>query len=557
MRGIARTAVLAGALLAHAAATPAVDVILEPVVGGLTRPVVVTHAGDARLFVVEKNGYVRIVDGGSLLPAPFLDIHTLVSTGNEQGLLGLAFHPDYADNGFFYVHYTDTGGDTRVMRYAVSGDPDLADAGSATPVLSVDQPFANHNGGDLHFGPDGYLYVSLGDGGSFCDPGDEAQDGASLLGKILRLDVDGGSPYAIPPGNPFVGPDGVADEIWAVGLRNPWRMSFDRLTGDLWIGDVGQNAREEIDRQPAASTGGENYGWDCREGFAAAAAPPSNCGTTATCMPLTLFTEPVADYSHASGCSVTGGFRYRGSDFPALAGIYIFSDYCNGELRGLSTADGGLTWDAQSLRPADGSLLPTAFGEDVDGEVYVASDGGTIYRLAVAAAPAVCPPAPASGCLSPGKAKLIAKQPGDPSKNKLLWKWIKGPALDQADFGVPTAATGYTLCVYAGTTAVDLGAVVAAGSGWAPIGTSGYKFKDAAAGGDGVFKVTMKGGAAGKSKVLLKAKGANLDLSALPLGLGSQPLVTQLLRNDDATCWEATFASVASDSGSLLKAKTP
>lgn len=559
MRDLARGVCIAAALAVTVGNAAAIDVVLQPVATGLTRPVAITHAGDGRLFVVEKGGYIRIVDsGGALLPTAFLDVHTLVSTGNEQGLLGLAFHPGYTGNGYFYIHYTDTSGASQVVRYQVSGDPNVADPNSDTPVLSVAQPFANHNGGDLKFGPDGYLYISLGDGGAFCDPGDEAQDGASLLGKLLRIDVDSGSPYAIPPSNPFAGPDGVADEIWAVGLRNPWRISFDRLTGDLWIGDVGQNAREEIDFQPASSSGGENYGWDCREGFASAAAPPSSCSTTATCMPLTMFTEPVHDFTHASGCSVTGGFRYRGSAAPALTGIYVFSDYCNGELRGLSTADGGATWDLQSLRAADGGLNPTAFGEDAGGELYLASDGGTIYRLAVASDAPPCPAAPSSGCLSPGKAKILAKQAADPGKRKLLWKWLKGPALGQSDFGDPTNATSFRLCLYAGTAAVDLGAGVAGGSSnWKPISTSGWKYKDGSAGGDGVFKVTLKGGSAGKSKLLLKAKGANLDLSALPLGLTGEPLVTQLIRNDHPTCWEAVFPALAKDDGSQLKAKTP
>ena len=547
------------AVLSLVAATRAValDVALTPFATGLDRPVVVTHAGDSRLFVVEKTGYIRVVQSdGTVLPTPFLDLHTQVSTGNEQGLLGLAFHPNYGSNGFFYVDYTDTAGDTQVVRYTVSGNPDVANAGSATTVLSVGQPFANHNGGDLHFGPDGYLYISLGDGGAACDPGDEAQNGTSLLGKLLRIDVDAGSPYAIPPSNPFAGPDGVADEIWAVGLRNPWRFSFDRLTGDLWIGDVGQNAREEIDFEPASVSGGRNYGWDCREGLFSAADAPSSCSTTATCMPLTLFTEPVHDYDHGSGCSVTGGVRYRGSS-PALSGIYVFSDYCAGEILGLTTSDGGTTWTEQSLGTPVANLFPTAFGEDVAGELYVASDGGTVYRVQPAAEAPPCPSSPSSGCAAPGKAKLLAKQSGDPSKRKLLWKWLKGPALAQGDFGDPTAGTSYRLCLYAGTTSVALSVGVPGGSSWQAVSTSGYKYKDGTAGGDGAFQLSLKGGAAGKSKLLLKAKGANLDLGALPLGPTSTPLVTQLIRNDDAACWEATFASLATDDGTQLKASLP
>lgn len=554
MTRIVRIAVAAG-LLGAASGARALDVVLTPFAGGFDRPVVVANAGDSRLFVVEKSGYIRVVQSdGTVLGTPFLDLHTSVSTGNEQGLLGLAFHPNYASNGFFYIDYTDTAGDTQVVRYAVSGNPDVANAGSATPVLSVAQPFANHNGGDLHFGPDGYLYISLGDGGSGCDPGDVAQDGTSLLGKLLRVDVDSASPYGIPASNPYAGPDGIADEIWALGLRNPWRFSFDRLTGDLWIGDVGQNAFEEVDLQPAASSGGQNYGWDCREGFASAAAA-SGCSTTATCMPLSLFTEPVHDYDHGAGCSITGGVRYRGSASPALSGIYIFSDYCAGEIRGLTTSDGGMTWDEQSLGTPVAGLFPTAFGEDVNGELYVASDGGTVYRLQPAAQAPGCPASPSAGCIAADKAKLNAKQNGDPSKNKLLWKW--SAASSAAALGDPTGGTSYRLCLYAGTTAVGLSiGVPGGGSAWKATGT-GFKFKDASAAGDGAFKMLLKGGSGGKSTVLLKAKGSNLALGALPLGLTSEPLVTQIIRNDDPTCWEATFSTLTTDDGSVLKAKLP
>jgi hypothetical protein len=491
---------------------------------------------------------------GTVLGTPFLDIHTLVSTGNEQGLLGLAFHPNYASNGFFYVDYTDTSGDTQVVRYTVSGNPDIANAGSNVPVLSVAQPFDNHNGGDLHFGPDGYLYISLGDGGSGCDPGDEAQDPTSLLGKLLRIDVNSGSPYGIPASNPYAGPDGIADEIWALGLRNPWRFSFDRTTGDLWIGDVGQNAHEEVDVQPAASSGGQNYGWDCREGFSSANAA-SGCSTTATCMPLSLFTEPVHDYNHGDGCSITGGFRYRGTASPTLTGIYIFTDYCNGELRGLTTSDGGMSWDEQSLRPADGSLLPTSFGEDSAGEMYLASDGGTVYRIGVAADAPPCPTEPTAGCLAADKAKLGAKDSADASKRKLLWKW----AVDSGttDLGDPTTSTSYRLCLYAGTTSVDItDGVPGGGSAWKASST-GFTYKDSTAGGDGAAKMVLKSTPSGKTKILLKAKGTNLDLDALPIGLTTEPLLTQLLRNDDPTCWEASFATLTKDDGTQLKAKTP
>ncbi len=326
------------------------------------------------------------------------------------------------------------------------------------------------------------------------------------------------------------------------------------MTGDLWIGDVGQNAHEEVDVQPAASSGGQNYGWDCREGLFSAQAA-SGCGTTATCMPLSLFTEPVHDYDHGDGCSITGGFRYRGTASPALAGVYLFSDYCNGELRGLTTSNGGMSWDEQSLRPADGSLFPTSFGEDSAGEMYLASDGGTVYRVGVAADAPPCPASPTAGCLAAGKAKVTAKHSGDTSKNKLLWKW--GVDSATTDLGDPTAGTSYRLCLYAGTASIDLSiGVPGGGSAWKATATA-FKYKDAAAGGDGAFKMILKSTSSGKVTLLLKGKGSNLDLSALPLGLTSEPLLTQLLRNDDPTCWEASFATLTKDDGTLLKAKTP
>lgn len=552
-----RGALVAAVLLA---ASPglALDAALVPFASGFTRPVKITHAGDSRLFVVEKGGPINVVQSnGTVLGTPFLDLTGQVATGNEQGVLGLAFHPDYGSNGFFYVSYTDTGGDTQIVRYTVSGNPDVANAGSGFPILSVNQPFSNHNGGDIHFGPDGYLYIGLGDGGAACDPGDEAQDGASLLGKMLRIDVDGGSPYAIPAGNPYVGPDGIADEIWAVGLRNPWRFSFDRGTGDLYIGDVGQNRLEEVDFQPAASSGGENYGWDCREGFDAASVAPSNCGTTATCMPLSLFTEPIHDYSHADGCSITGGYVYRGAASPALTGLYIYADYCVGELLALSTTNGGMTWTTQSLGTPVNNLFPTTFGEDAAGEVYVAGDNGNVYRISAAAPPATCPASPAS-CTATSKATLKAKQGSDPAKSKLIWKWLNGPSLTQGDFGDPLAGTAYSLCLYAGTASAGIDIAIPAFTGWKTVSTSGYKFTDKTAAGDGAFKASLKAGTAGKSKLLVKAKGSNLDLAALPLNVASQ-LTVQLVRNDDPACWEATFpaASITTDDGSQVKAKLP
>ncbi|MDD5556651.1 MAG: PQQ-dependent sugar dehydrogenase [bacterium] len=362
------------------------------VTGGLVRPLYVTHApGDpGRIFIVEQRdgvtGRVRILDlgTGALLPAPFLSISP-VSTGGEQGLLGLAFHPDYADNGFFYVNYTDAGGTKVIARYTVSGDPDIADAASAQTVLTIPQPYENHNGGWMGFGPDGYLYITSGDGGSGGDPHNYAQDLDSLLGKMLRIDVDGddfpgdpGRNYRIPPDNPFADGPGL-DEIWAYGLRNPWRASFDRETGDLWTGDVGQDEREEIDFQPGASAGGENYGWRCYEG--------SIPYDTGGCPPPAEMVFPVHDYSHAGGnCSVTGGSVYRGSAMPWLAGTYFFADFCTARIWSFRFDGANVTEFADrtaDLAPGGGFAinLVSSFGEDADGELYICDLGGEVFRI--------------------------------------------------------------------------------------------------------------------------------------------------------------------------------
>ena len=557
------------ALLIGAAAAPgahAVDIALNQFATGLTLPVTIANAGDSRLFVVEKGGTIRIVQSnGTVLGTAFLDISALVSASasnqfSEQGLLGLAFHPNYASNGFFYVNYTDLAGDTQVVRYHVSGNPDVADPLSNTPVLSQSQPFANHNGGGLIFGPDGFLYISLGDGGSGCDPGDRAQDPTTKLGKLLRIDVDSGSPYAIPPSNPFAGSMTAAEEIWDLGLRNPWRFSFDRSTGDLFIADVGQNRLEEVDFEPAGGSGGVNYGWDCFEANDPSSLPPSSCTTMATCAPSSLFTFPVHQYDHSgSRCSITGGFIYRGVQSPTLNGHYFFADFCSSDIYSLTTPDGGTTWNLNSFGQVVAGLSPTTFGEDSAGEVYVTGFNGNLYRIAEVVPPSGCPTTPASGCLAPGKATINLKNPGDTSKNKLIWKWLKGPALNQSDFGSPdTNATSYTLCLYAGTSAADISIDIPGGANWQPISTKGFKFKDPSAGGDGVYKALLKGGAADKSKVLVKGKGVNLDLSALPLNVGSQ-LVVQLIRSDDPTCWESVFpvALIDNDEATKFKAKTP
>ncbi len=349
--------------LAPVPAPPATGPIrLELVLAGLDDPLYVTHARDDRLFVVEQPGRVRVAQGGKLLPRPFLDIGDRVRAGGEQGLLGLAFHPEYRANGRFFVDYTRRpDGATVVAEYRISTDRDVATASERT-LLVVPQPYPNHNGGMIEFGPDRLLYIGLGDGGSAGDPGNRAQNRDELLGKILRVDVDRGSPYAIPPDNPFAA-GGGRGEIFAWGLRNPWRFSFDRETGTLWAGDVGQNAWEEVD---IVRRGG-NYGWRVMEG-GHCFRPPSGCSTEG----LEL---PVVEYRNGGGrCSVIGGYVYRGRGIPSLVGTYVYADYCSGEVFGV--VPGG----------APRALLTTglwiaSFGEDREGELYVVGLKGTVHRL--------------------------------------------------------------------------------------------------------------------------------------------------------------------------------
>ena len=338
-----------------------------PVADDLDRPVDIQTAGDGsgRLFILEQAGRILVLKDGNLLPTPFLDITDEVGrSGNEQGLLGLAFHPKYTENGRFFVNYTDNNGDTVIARFQVSGDPDVADAASETPILKVDQPFPNHNGGVLAFGPDGFLYAGLGDGGSGGDPFGNGQNTDTVLGKILRLDVDSGDTYTVPADNPF------GNEVWAYGLRNPWRFSFDRLTNDLYIGDVGQNAWEEIDFMPAGSPGGANFGWNLMEGDQ----PYSGGGDTSNLI------APVATYAHGAdpgGCSVTGGYVYRGEKLPEWQGIYLYGDYCSGNIWGLLHTGSG--WQSQVMFESGFSI--SSFGQDQNGDIYVADLGGGIYRL--------------------------------------------------------------------------------------------------------------------------------------------------------------------------------
>ena len=349
---------------------------LERVLGGLERPVDVKHAGDGsgRLFVIEKKGRIRVVRNGTLEPTPFLDITPLVgSSGNEQGLLGMAFHPSYASTGFFYVNFTNTEGHTVIQRYSVSsGNPDQANPGSAATVLMIEQPASNHNGGNLVFGPDGYLYIGMGDGGRAGDPWGNAQNKGVLLGKMLRIDVNGGSPYGIPADNPFVNEPGARPEIWAYGLRNPWRYSFDRATSDLYIADVGQNAWEWVLLQRGGSPGGQNYGWNRVEG--------SRCYPAGSSCDPSQFTLPILEYDHQQGCSITGGYVYRGPSFPQLQGLYFYADYCSGRFWGAQEVAAG-QWQSAQLMQLSGVRI-SSFGEDETGELYVAGDSdGGLYRL--------------------------------------------------------------------------------------------------------------------------------------------------------------------------------
>ncbi|HEV2854174.1 MAG TPA: PQQ-dependent sugar dehydrogenase [Thermoanaerobaculia bacterium] len=340
----------------------------------------ITGLADSRLFLTLRDGRILILPsgGGTPLAQPFLDLRGQINANDEGGLLSLAFHPRYADNGFFFIFYTNRSGDAVVARYKVSAaDPNRADPASARTLLSVSQPFANHNGGQVRFGPDGYLYVAFGDGGLAFDPNCAAQKPDNLLGKMLRLDVDqnvSAPPYyGIPAGNPFRGPGDPPDEVWSLGFRNPWRFSFDRETGDLWIGDVGQNHREEVDFQPAASRGGENYGWKVMEGTLCSTS--TACPATTPACDSTAFTAPVLEYDHDPLCAVTSGVVYRGSRLPQLKGAYVFGDFCTGTVWAAFREGTGLK--VQTL--ADRAPQLTYIGEDAAGEIYFAALNGRLY----------------------------------------------------------------------------------------------------------------------------------------------------------------------------------
>ncbi len=353
------------------------QISLVPFTSGLASPVDIKNCGDERIFIVDQPGYIYIFDtAGNQLSTPFLDIHTRVKYGSEQGLLGLAFAPDYAESGYFYVNYTaQTRGNTRISRFRVTPlDSNIANDSSEEILLEIWQPYSNHNGGHLAFGPDGYLYVGTGDGGSGGDPENRAQNPDSLLGKMLRLEVNPAYPgYKIPPTNPYLcnGQQG-RDEIWSLGLRNPWRWSFDRCTGDLWIGDVGQSAQEEIDFQPVRSVGGLNYGWRCYEGTA-------TYNTSGGCLPINNYVAPVTTYSHSFGCSVTGGYIYRGARYNDMFGKYFYTDYCTPTMYTLES-DGMGGFNKTTLGTLLGSSY-SSFGEDKWGELYIASLGGSVYKF--------------------------------------------------------------------------------------------------------------------------------------------------------------------------------
>lgn len=393
------------------------------IASSLNQPLQVTNAGDGsgRLFIIQRAGQIRIYKNGASLPTPFLNIQPIVnSSASEQGLLALAFHPNYEVNGRFYTLHTDQNGSIVLSAFTrSSANPDQADPNSRVPLLAIPKPYTNHNGGTLAFGPDGYLYWSTGDGGGGGDPGNNAQNLNSLLGKILRLDVSSASSYSIPASNPFYNNPNpsIRKEIWAYGLRNPWRFSFDRLTGHLYIGDVGQSKREEINFQPGASSGGENYGWRVMEG-SLCYNPSTGCNQSGKVL-------PVAEYDHTLGCSVTGGHVYRGTSYPQMRGYYFYGDFCSGLIYTLYN-DSANGWT--SILAADTSYTVSSFGEDEQGELYLADySGGKIYRIVY--------------LLRPGKATLIAPS-GAITNTQPLFSWNEVPADNQND-----AATWYYLWV--------------------------------------------------------------------------------------------------------------
>lgn len=345
------------------------NIVLTEFATGLSNTVEIANTNDTRLFVVQQDGLIKIVQpNGTVNATPFLNISTKITFNGERGLLGLAFHPQYAANGYFFVYYNNTAGNITVARYSVStGNPNVADPASEKILLNITKPFANHNGGSIHFAPDGYLWISTGDGGSAGDPNNNGQNKNSLLGKMLRIDVNSTGAYNIPPDNPFVGVDG-ADEIWAYGLRNAWKFSFDLTAGNAMIADVGQNQIEEINRMPI-SQAGVNYGWRCYEG--------NNEYNITGCASAATMTFPVAVYNHTGGkCSITGGYVYRGSLYPALSGKYLFADYCSTQI-GIMSTDNSIVWTTAFT----GNNFAT-FGEDASKELYIAAvNNGKLFKI--------------------------------------------------------------------------------------------------------------------------------------------------------------------------------
>jgi len=344
---------------------------LQQIASELNSPVHVTSpAGDARLFVVEQVGRIRIVENGQLVPTPFLDIASRVSSGGERGMLSVAFHPQYSTNGFFFVYFTGPSGELRIERFTVSANANVANGASAKVILTVPHPRGNHNGGLAMFGPDGMLYLGLGDGGGGGDPDQNGQNTNTLLGALLRIDINSGDPYGIPSGNPFAGRTDARPEIWAIGLRNPWRFSFDRTAGLLYLADVGQSQLEEVN-VVTATRAGVNYGWNIMEA--------SSCYNASTCNRQGL-EIPVLEYDHGGGaCSVTGGLVYRGTALPEIAGHYFYSDYCAGWIRSFRFQAGAATetrtWDLGAV----GNV--SSFGEDSNGELYITSSNGRLYKF--------------------------------------------------------------------------------------------------------------------------------------------------------------------------------
>ena len=379
MRKINSFLILAFLIISNGAFAQAPSIVLQNFASGFTKPTDIQNCKDSRVFIVEQDGYINIVDNGVVNPTPFLNIDVKVkSTGNEQGLLGLAFHPDYKQNGYFYVDYTDNNavGNTVISRFSVSAaDSNLADPNSEVILLTIVQPFTNHNGGCVRFGPDGYLYIGMGDGGpgSGGDPNNRAQNKNDLLGKILRIDVDHGLPYTIPPDNPFVNVPNTKPEIWAYGVRNPWRYSFDRLNGDYWMADVGQNLWEEVDFEPAGTPGGLNYGWRCYES--------NHAFNTTGCQPQSNYVPAIYELSHNNGyCSITGGYIYRGGHYSNMFGYYFFADYCDDMIQVLKRNANGTFQQYNTINYTGAAM--TTFGEDQYGDLYVSNrNNGQIKKI--------------------------------------------------------------------------------------------------------------------------------------------------------------------------------